>query len=1008
MAIQFSKLEQDILAFWNEKKIFEKTLEKKEKEFVFYDGPPFATGLPHYGHIVASVMKDVVPRYWTMRGYHVDRQWGWDCHGLPIENIIEQELHIKNKRDIEAMGVEKFNDACRTGVLRYVDAWKKFIPKMGRWADMEHSYTTMDRTYTESIWWAWKTLYEKGLAYEGRKSMHICPRCGTPLSNFEVTQGYKDVKDQSVVVKFQLRDEPTTYVLAWTTTPWTLPGNAGLAVKEDVDYVAFHFGHETNAKYIIAKDRLSHVVTTQHTIDETFKGKKLLGKKYVPLFPYYDVPETPNHEHGWQIVSDKGIDFVSLEDGTGIVHMAPAFGEDDMQMGTKHKLPFIQHVDENGRFIDAVKDWAGEDVKPKGNPQQTDKKVIAWLETQGKIFAQSEVTHSYPHCWRCDTPLLNYATSSWFVKVTDIKKKMIANNKKIHWVPEHLQEGRFGKWLEGAKDWAVSRLRYWGAPLPVWKCHTGMNHESPQQSLRVGTGQARIMNQGGCGKIVVVGSVAELEKVSGKKAPEDLHRPHIDAVTWACDCGGTMQRIPDVFDCWFESGSMPYAQLHYPFENKEKFEQNFPAQFIAEGLDQTRGWFYTLLVLSTALFGKPPFTNVIVNGLVLAEDGRKMSKRLKNYPDPEVVIEKYGADAMRLYLLQSPVMRAEDLKFSEKGVAEVHGKVMMILANVLAFYKQYSDTRVPLVSTRGTLVILDRWILAKMHILIQEVTTAMDAYDLVSATRPFTDFVNDLSTWYIRRSRDRLKSKVESQKSKDDAEACLATMQEVLLTLAKVMAPFTPFFAEYLYSELRIMNQESCESVHLEYWPKVEKKLLDEKLIVEMDVVRKIVTLGHAARETAGMKVRQPLLTLRVMNHESRIMNQEFVSLIADELNVKNIEVVKEIKEEEGWVTKKEGGMVVALDTRLNDTLKAEGTVREFIRGVNGLRKQKNLTIHDTVAILYESSDTLATILDANAEAITRGTIASKFERGKVEAGDTIVIGEEEVKIKFLISNSPN
>ncbi|MBI4281399.1 class I tRNA ligase family protein, partial [Candidatus Uhrbacteria bacterium] len=534
MALQFFKLEQDILAFWNEKKIFEKTLEGKEKEFVFYDGPPFATGLPHYGHIVASVMKDVVPRYWTMRGYHVGRQWGWDCHGLPIENIIEQELHIKNKRDIETMGVEKFNDACRTGVLRYVDAWKKFIPKMGRWVDMEHSYTTMDRTYTESIWWAWKTLYEKGLAYEGRKSMHICPRCGTPLSNFEVTQGYKDVKDQSVIVKFQLCDEPTTYVLAWTTTPWTLPGNAGLAVKEDVDYVTFHFGHETNAKYIVAKDRLPHLVTTQHTVDETFKGKKLLGKKYVPLFPYFVQPNTynlsPNNlDHGWQIVSDKGIDFVSLEEGTGIVHMAPAFGEDDMQMGEKHKLPFIQHVDENGRFVDAVKDWAGEDVKPKGDPQKTDKKIVAWLEAQGKLFSKSEVTHSYPHCWRCDTPLLNYATSSWFVKVTDVKKKMIANNKKIHWVPEHLQEGRFGKWLEGAKDWAVSRLRYWGAPLPVWRCQTGQV-ESPS-SHKVES----------CGKVVVIGSIEELEKVSGAKAPEDLHRPYIDAVTWACECGGTMQ-----------------------------------------------------------------------------------------------------------------------------------------------------------------------------------------------------------------------------------------------------------------------------------------------------------------------------------------------------------------------------------------------------------------------------------------------------------------------------------
>ncbi len=969
MALQFSKLEQDILAFWNEKKIFAKTLEHPPagggKEFVFYDGPPFATGLPHYGHIVASVMKDVVPRYWTMKGYHVDRQWGWDCHGLPIENIIEQELHIKNKRDIEAMGVEKFNDACRTGVLRYVDAWKKFIPKIGRWADMENSYTTMDRSYTESIWWAWKKLYDDGLAYEGRKSMHICPRCGTPLSNFEVTQGYKDVKDQSVVVKFQLRDEPTTYLLVWTTTPWTLPGNVGLAVKEDAEYAQFHFGHETNAKYIVAKDRLPHLVTTQHTIDETFKGKKLLGKKYVPLFPYYDVPETPNHEHGWQIVSDKGLDFVSLEEGTGVVHMAPAFGEDDMQMGEKHKLPFIQHVDENGRFIDAVKDWAGEDVKPKGDPQKTDKKIVAWLEEHGKLFAKNEVTHSYPHCWRCDTPLLNYATSSWFVKVTDIKKKMIANNKKIHWVPEHLQEGRFGKWLEGAKDWAVSRLRYWGAPLPVWKCV-------------------------GCKKVVVIGSVEELEKVSGKKAPEDLHRPHIDTVTWVCDCGDEMRRIPDVFDCWFESGSMPYAQLHYPFENKEKFEKNFPAQFIAEGLDQTRGWFYTLLVLSTALFGKPPFKNVIVNGLVLAEDGRKMSKRLKNYPDPEVIIEKYGADAMRLYLLQSPVMRAEDLKFSEKGVAEVHGKVMMLLANVLAFYKQFSSTQQPLPRDENTYLkdnVLDKWIMARLHQLIDGVTTAMDAYDLNDATRPFTDFVNDLSTWYVRRSRDRFKDEKEQP-------AAIATLREVLLTLAKTMAPFTPFFSEYLYRE--VGGEKG--SVHLEDWPIANKGAMDGVLFDTMILTRKIVALGHAVRESAGLKVRQPLANFRFQISDFRLTD-ELAGIIRDELNVKNVEAVKEVKEEEGWVTKKEGGLVVALDTRLDDALKAEGTVREFIRGVNALRKQKNLTIRDTVAILYESSDTFAAILDANADAIRKGTIASKFERGKLGTGDEIVLGEDKIII---------
>ncbi len=1178
MATEFSKLESEILEFWKREKIFEKTLAKAspEGEFVFYDGPPFATGLPHYGHIVASVMKDVVPRYWTMRGYHVGRQWGWDCHGLPIENIIEQELRIKNKRDIEKMGVDKFNEACRVGVLRYVDEWKKFIPKTGRWVDMDHPYTTMDTSYTESIWWVFKQLHDKGLIYEGRKSMHICPRCGTPLSNFEVTQGYKDVKDQSVMVAFPLRDDSTTSFLAWTTTPWTLPGNVGLAVKEDVEYVQFYLSDAPAQRYIVAKDRLEHVANGKaYVVQETMQGKDLVGKKYVPLFSYYTEPIGPLSktealaiDRSWKIVSDKGIDFVTLEDGTGIVHMAPAFGEDDMQMGEKYGLRFIQHVGEDGRFKEEVKDFAGLEVKPKGNPQETDKKIVAWIKEQGRLFHQDEITHSYPHCWRCDTPLLNYATTSWFVKVTALKDQMIKNNKKIHWVPEHVKEGRFGKWLEGAKDWAISRRRYWGAPLPVWRCHTGkletLNPKSETSgcgrifvagsvaditwptklkntywlarhgecthnleklvapddreftSLKPLTeltkhGRAQIKDMGAALKdqeidvivssdlartketaegiakavkapieyepllrevrpgdfmlkpqadikqsfdeylnvgapgggeslvvlrdrmhralenietkyqgknIVIVGHgdplwilEASLHGIWGKDLetafypawgsvhrlydiPVNLHRPTIDAVTMACpDCSGVMQRIPEVFDCWFESGSMPYAQLHYPFENKEKFEKNFPAQFIAEGLDQTRGWFYTLLVLSTALFGKQPFENVIVNGLVLAEDGRKMSKRLKNYPDPEVIVQKYGADAMRLYLLQSPVMHAEDLKFSEKGVAEVHGKILTILANVLAFYKQYADTNTKSQKHEITKArVLDRWILARLQQLIQEVTSAMDAYDLMTASRALTPFVDDLSTWYVRRSRDRFKDE-------ETRGAAVATLHEVLLTLAKVLAPFAPFFAEHLYRELRIMNHELWESVHLELWPSVTKKLLNEELLTEMERVRKAVTLMHAVRETAGIKVRQPLATLSI----NEKFGEDSQQLLREEANVK--EIVFEKGSQPGFVVKQDGGFEVRLDPRMTPELKEEGVVREFTRAVNGLRKEKGLTIRDSIAILVGSTDAqFRSLIARNEKEIMSATIAKELVVRDGESADASQLVIDTAKLSITIT----
>ncbi|HRZ30182.1 MAG TPA: class I tRNA ligase family protein, partial [Candidatus Paceibacterota bacterium] len=903
---EIAKKEEAILKFWQDNKIFEKTLEKEASkgEFVFYDGPPFATGLPHYGHLLAGTMKDVIPRYKTMQGYHVRRRWGWDCHGLPIENLVEKELDFKTKKDIEDYGVEEFNMKACESVLRYADEWKKIIPRLGRFVDMENDYRTMDPSYSESIWWIFKTLYDKGLIYEGYKSMHICPRCETTLSNFEVTQGYKDVTDISVTVKFELVDEPGTFVLAWTTTPWTLPGNVALAVNPDIEYVKIKIAEQAGL-YILAKERLS-VIKQQYEIVEEFKGQDLIGRKYQPVFAYYSADENlKNRENGWKIY---GADFVTTEDGTGVVHIAPAFGDDDYQLALKENLPFVQHVAMNGEFRPEVTDFVGFKVKPIDNPQATDIEVLKNLAGRDLLFAKEKFTHSYPHCWRCNTPLLNYATSSWFVKVTNFKDKLVAENKKINWIPEHVRDGRFGKWLEGARDWAISRTRFWGAPLPVWRCakcdkvevigsvadlsrlsrsaknryffiRHGQAEANLKDSISADPNEPNHLTDKGRGEVLAsaeklsghkidlifssdfvrtketVTLVAEklnfplsevvyderLREIATKGAPVrtwreynegfgsikgrlhgrptgwgenyndvrqrvmeflfeldskyegkniliashglplfmvqatmsqlsdeeianrpkrgedfatgelreinftpyphnrryelDLHRPYIDEFKLPCICGGEMERVPDVFDCWFESGSMPYAQDHYPFE-KDNFDpeqgKSFPADFIAEGLDQTRGWFYSLIVLGVALFGQSPYKNVITNGLVLAEDGQKMSKSLKNYPDPMTIVDNYGADALRLYLMASPAVHGEDLNFSEKGVGEIGRKIVIRLLNVLSFYQMYGENGTenvpeakPQVSPRLSLGelpnVLDQWILIRL----QETTLAV-------------------------------------------------------------------------------------------------------------------------------------------------------------------------------------------------------------------------------------------------------------------------------------------
>lgn len=931
-----NQIEEEILKYWQKNKIFQKSLNKPapQGDYSFYDGPPFATGTPHYGHIVASLMKDAVPRYWTMNGFRVERKWGWDCHGLPIENIVEKELNIKSKKEIEEdVGIEKFNDACRSKVLMFADEWKKFIPRMGRWVDMEHPYSTMDSDFMESIWWVFKTLYDKKLVYDGHKSMHICPRCETTLSQSEVSQGYKDVTDISVVAKFALIDEPNTYVLAWTTTPWTLPGNVALAVGQKIKYLKIKINDNY---YILAKDLKEEILKDQeYTIIEDIKGKDLIGKKYEPLFPYFANKE--NRENGFKIYHG---DFVNLEEGTGIVHIAPAFGEDDLNLGKKYHLPWVQHVNFSGHFTSDVKDFVNESVKPINNPQATDIKIVNWLKDHDKLFSQDEYSHSYPHCWRCDSPLLNYATSSWFVDVTKIKDQMLNLADKIHWVPDHIKEGRFGKWLAGAQDWSISRQRFWGSVLPIWKCDQ-------------------------CDGIVVFGSKAELAARS-KMEITDLHKDKMDKITFPCDkCPGNMVRIPDVLDCWFESGSMPYAQLHYPFENKEKFEHNFPADFIAEGVDQTRCWFYYLLVLSVALHKKIPFKNVIANGIVLAEDGQKMSKRLKNYPDPQKVIDKYGADALRYYLLISPVMHANTLLFSEKGVDEVYKKVILILGNVLSFYKMYEDKNIEMTDRSEN--ILDRWIIAKLNSLIKEVTVNMQKYDLVLAARPIEDFINELSTWYLRRSRSRFKGE-----NQQDKKIALSIIKYVLFTLSKVMAPFMPFMAEYLYQEVGAQK----ESVHLENWPEYNNDLIDEVLMRDMEQIYILVEKGLALREEAKIKIRQPLQSFQVSGCK---FDDELIALIKEELNVKQVNF----------------GSDFFLDTTITPELKQEGIFRELVRGINALRKKQNLTINDQVILIWQSDNQeIKEAIKKYQSELQRSTLSKNIEEGT---------GEHEIKINGVI-----
>ncbi len=926
MPISVPQREEEILAFWKERGIFQKSLQKDSPkgEYVFYDGPPFATGLPHYGHIVASLMKDIIPRFFTMRGYHVDRRWGWDCHGLPIENIIEQEEGFHSKKDIEAFGVDRFNEACRSKVLLYRKEWRRTIERLGRWVDMDNDYKTMDRDYMESIWWVFQELWKRGLIYEDYKSMHICPRCETTLSQSEVAEGYRTITDQSVVAKFAVKPgqkcggfetDDQTYILAWTTTPWTLPGNVALAVGGDIEYAVIRFHDDQSALYILAKDRIQEMIGDRpYDAVSAISGSDMEGISYIPLFDYFTGRKGSEWDNAWKVYA---ADFVSLEEGTGIVHIAPAFGEEDFQLAKEKKLPLLKTVHPDGRFSEDVADFAGCEVKPKRDPSETDGRIVAFLEEKGSVFAVIPYEHSYPHCWRCETPLLNYATSSWFVAVTRIKDTLLKTAEYIHWVPAHIKEGRFGKWLEGAKDWAISRQRFWGSVLPIWRCGGSEGKE-------------------GCGEIAVIGSVEELEEKSGTRV-DDLHKHVVDAVTFPCpSCGGVMRRIPDVLDCWFESGSMPYAQVHYPFEQKEKFEQSFPAQFIAEGVDQTRAWFYYLHVLAGALRQSPAFQNVIVNGIVLAEDGRKMSKRLKNYPEPDALFEQYGADAVRYYLASSPVMRAEDLRFSEREVAEVFRKVVALLFNTVSFYEVAGCGSAS--CSLSVDHVLDRWIAARLSQTIREVTRAYEQYDINRATRPLRTFVADLSTWYVRRSRKRMR-----QEGGEGEHAC-GTFRFVLREFAKIAAPVIPFTAEHVYQTVK-GSEEWAESVHLEPWPDAIEGIDEDAIITRMEEVRRAVELALAQRAAARIPVRQPLAQMRVVNAPEE-WEEALTHLIAEEVNVKHVSI------EAGA-----GEMEVVLDTEITPELRREGLKREIVRNINALRKKAGMTIHDQIVVAVEAAD---------------------------------------------------
>ncbi|MFP3042761.1 isoleucine--tRNA ligase [Treponema primitia] len=1053
--VSFPKLEEEVLAFWEKNDIFKKSISQRDKaeEYVFYDGPPFATGMPHFGHFVPSTIKDIIPRYQAMKGKKVERRFGWDCHGLPVENLIEKELGLNSKTDIEKFGVAEFNEACRISVLRYVDEWRRVITRLGRWVDFDNDYKTMDPDYMETIWWVMKSLWEKGLLYEGHYILPYCPRCSTVLSNHELNLGgYKDVHDPAITVRFKVTGivpgspasaqpglnglaDGSTYLLAWTTTPWTLPSNLALTLGPDIDYVLVQDAGDVlpahPQRYILAEARLQAYYKSpdEYTVIWKQKGADLIGIQYEPLFPYFKEAAEQNAFRTYPG------DFVSTGDGTGIVHTAPGFGEDDARVLKGTGVPVICPIDAECRFTAEVPDYQGIFVK------DADKPIMERLKAEGKLVKREQILHAYPHCWRCGHPLIYRAVGSWFVNVEKIKQDMLDANNQIYWVPEHIKAGRFGKWLEGARDWAISRNRYWGNPLPIWKCPD-------------------------CGKTICVGSRKELKELSGVEAT-DLHKHFVDKITIPCkavpggskDCGGTMHRIPEVLDCWFESGAMPYGQNHYPFENKEFFDSHFPADFINEGLDQTRGWFYTLTILAAAIFKKPAFKNCVVSGLVLAADGKKMSKSLKNYTDPMEVVNAFGADALRLFLIHSAVVKADDLRYSDEGVRDVMKSILIPLWNAYSFYVTYAniDKVSPAGAPDNPANPLDKWILSAAENLTEKVGAALDAYDLSRAVDPIVEFIDLLNNWYIRRSRRRF---WRSENDADKSEA-YGTLYDALKTLIAVAAPFMPFTTDAIWRNLRLESEK--ESVHLTDFPVPREERRDRELEFKMAAVQHAVSMGRSLRSQYNLKVRQPLKTVELVtrNLDEKKVLLEMEDIIREELNVKSVvfrdneedlveyqakanfrllgkELGKDMKAAatriealsqseiqgllEGAVLSievagrsvditaekldirrieraklrvlNEGTLTVGLDTELTEELSREGDVRDLVRGVQNLRKDTGLEVTDRITLVLFGSDRLKAAWEAFAEYVAAETLAKSVEWAKVDGQTPIDAGE--------------
>jgi isoleucyl-tRNA synthetase len=1064
--VNFPKLEEEILGFWERNRIFEKSISQRKgaEEYVFFDGPPFATGLPHFGHFVPSTIKDIIPRYQAMKGKRVERRFGWDCHGLPVENLIEKELGLNSKTDIEQFGITQFNEACRVSVLRYVNEWRTIISRLGRWVDFDNDYKTMDPDYMETIWWVMKSLWKKDLLYEGHYILPYCPRCATVLSNHELNLGgYKDIHDPGITIRFKINGScassgamlnDRSYFLAWTTTPWTLPSNLALSLGPDIDYVIVEdqtaagtaLPPEAKDRYILAEARLSAYYKTDadYRILRKMKGADLLGLEYEPLFPYF------KDAAGRNAFRTYAGDFVSTGDGTGIVHTAPGFGEDDARVLKGTGVPVICPVDAECRFTADVTDYAGLFVK------DADKAIMERLKAEGKLVKREQILHAYPHCWRCGSPLIYRAVGSWFVNVEKIKSDMLDANSRIYWVPEHIKEGRFGKWLEGARDWAISRNRYWGNPLPIWRCPD-------------------------CGKTICVGSRAELKELSGQ-FPEDLHKHFVDNITIPCskvppetggtnkNCNGIMRRIPEVLDCWFESGAMPFGQNHYPFENKDFFDSHFPADFINEGLDQTRGWFYTLTILASALCKKPAFKNCIVSGLVLAADGKKMSKSLRNYTDPVEVINRFGADALRLFLVHSAVVKADDLRYSDEGVREVMKSIIIPLWNAYSFFVTYAN--IDKVSPEGApdrpANPLDQWILSEAENLVEKVGGALDSYDLSRAVDPILEFIDLLNNWYIRRSRRRF---WRSENDADKIEA-YGTLYDVLKTSISVAAPFMPFITDAIWQNLR--RDSDTESVHLTDFPKPKERRRDRSLEFRMAAVRRAVSMGRSLRSQYNIKVRQPLHMAEIVtrNPEEKKMLLDMVEIIREELNVKEVifrdneedlveyevkpnfrvlgkELGKDMKAAAGRIESlrhaeiqevlegaslfidipsadggvrtvvitadkidvrrnkranllvlNEGTLTVGIDAEITRELSMEGDIRDLVRGVQNTRKEMGLSVTDRIKLTIYGSDQMKEAWDSFGSSAASETLALETAWAKIAGQIPLVAGDDTWYVK--------